>query len=235
MTINTLADAWSGTSPVGRIATPLREQVIDALREAILDYRLVPGQRLVERELIEQLGVSRTTVREALRELNSEGLVSVVPQRGAIVSSPSLTEAEDLYEVRGALECILIDRFIDRASDAQAADLSVAVEGFAAEADRTDDFRRVLDAKDEFYRVLFIGARSAALQQLVEGIQARVRMLRASSIAEAGRAGAAVEELRGVVRAIVDRDRERAKSRYLAHIRNAAVTGLKHLREAEDA
>ena len=75
---------------MGRIAAPLREQVIAALRQAILDFQLKPGQRLVERELIEQLGVSRTTIREALRELTAEGLITVIPQKGAIVSAPSL-------------------------------------------------------------------------------------------------------------------------------------------------
>lgn len=232
MTTNTLADTWTGPSPVGRVAAPLPAQVMEALRAAILDFRLAPGQRLVERELMEQLGVSRTTVREALRELSSEGLVSLVPQRGAIVTAPSLREAEDLYEVRSALETILIEHFIVGATDRQIAELSSAVDGFAAEAARATDFRRVLDAKDGFYRVLFEGAGSAVLQRLIEGVQARVRVLRTSSIAEVGRAGAAVEELRGVVAAVVERDAATARTRYLTHIENAAKTGLLHLREA---
>jgi DNA-binding GntR family transcriptional regulator len=70
---------------VGRIAAPLREQVINGRRTAILDFELQPGQRLVERELIEQTGVSRATIREALRELTAEGLVVMVPQKGAMV------------------------------------------------------------------------------------------------------------------------------------------------------
>lgn len=104
---NSLGDTWA-IRPVGRVAAPLREQVIEALRAAILEFGLTPGQRLVERELIEQLGVSRTTVREALRELTSEGLVTVVPQCGAIVSSPSPSEAEELYEARVALESLVV-------------------------------------------------------------------------------------------------------------------------------
>lgn len=237
MTINTLADTWAGSPPLGRDDAPLREQVMEALRTAILDFRLLPGQRLVERELIEGLGVSRTTIREALRDLASEGLVDVFPQRGAVVSAPSLSEAEDLYDVRGALECILIERFIDRASATQVDELAAAVEGFAAEAargmsDPDQHFRRVLDAKDGFYRVLLVGAGSPTLRQLVEGVQARVRVLRTASISEAGRAGAAAEELRGVVAAIADRDLPTAKARYLTHITNAATSGLQHLRKA---
>ena len=74
---------------VGRVAAPLREQVVDVLRQAILDFRLKPGQRLIERELIEQTGVSRTTIREVLRQLAAEGLVTTIPQKGAIVVVPS--------------------------------------------------------------------------------------------------------------------------------------------------
>ena len=204
-TSNTLADAWTG-NPVGRVAAPLREQVISALRDAILDFRLKPGQRLVERELIEQLGVSRTTVREALRELTSEGLVTVVPQRGAVVSAPSLDEAEDLYEVRAALESLLVERFVERATDEQLAALDAAVDHFEASTNGTDDVRDILDSKDEFYRVLAAGAASQVLQQLIEGLQARVRILRATSISRDGRAAEAAAELRLVSQAALRRD-----------------------------
>jgi len=228
---NTLANAWAG-NPVGRVAAPLREQVIGALREAILDFRLVPGQRLVERELIEQLGVSRTTVREALRELTSEGLVTVVPQRGAVVSAPSLEEAEDLYEVRAVLESILVERFVERATDEQIERLDAAVEHFATATDGTDDIRDILDAKDSFYEVLVEGASSPALQQLVEGLQARVRVLRATSMASAGRAAEAANELRLVAAAARERDARKAADLCAAHVRMAANIALRHLRSS---
>ena len=114
--------------PLGRVAAPLREQVIAALRQAILDFDLKPGQRLVERELIEQLAVSRTTIREAIRELSAEGLVTVVPQKGAIVAAPSLEDAVDLYEVRASLESLVVQRFVERASDDQVERLPAAVD-----------------------------------------------------------------------------------------------------------
>src|SRR4051794_1390771 len=77
---------------VRRVAAPLREQSLDVLRDAILDFRLRPGQRLVERDLIERMGVSRTTVREVLRELAAEGLVMTIPQKGAVVVSTTPDE-----------------------------------------------------------------------------------------------------------------------------------------------
>ncbi|MDF1480012.1 GntR family transcriptional regulator [Leifsonia sp. H3M29-4] len=229
---NSLAESWTA-EPVGRIAAPLREQVITALRQAILDFKLKPGQRLVERELIEQLGVSRTTIREALRELTSEGLVTVVPQKGAVVATPTLDDAIDLYEVRAALESLVVQRFVERASNAQVERLRAAVERFHDATIRTADIRQILAAKDLFYDVLIEGAASAALQQLLEGIQARVQVLRATSLSEDGRTFAAVRELRAVVDAIEARDARLAARLTTEHIRAASKTALLHMRSGE--
>src|SRR3954453_2834497 len=103
---------------VNRVAAPVREQVVDQLRQAIVEMRLKPGQRLVERELIEQTGVSRTTIREVLRQLTAEGLVMTIPQKGAVVMVPSAQEAADLYEVRATLEALAGRRFVRNADDA---------------------------------------------------------------------------------------------------------------------
>lgn len=229
---NSLAESWTA-EPVGRIAAPLREQVISALRQAILDFHLKPGQRLVERELIEQLGVSRTTIREALRELTSEGLVTVVPQKGAVVATPTLDDAIDLYEVRAALESLVVQRFVERATDSQVERLKMAVEQFHDETIRTADIRRILAAKDLYYVVLIEGAASSALQQLLEGIQARVQVLRATSLSEDGRTFAAVRELRAIAEAIAARDATLAARLTAEHIRAAAETALLHMRSGE--
>jgi DNA-binding GntR family transcriptional regulator len=230
---NSLADAW-GTEPVGRTAAPLREQVTGTLRKAILDFQLRPGQRLVERELIERLGVSRTTIREALRELTSEGLVTVIPQKGAVVATPTLEDAIDLYEVRGALESLVVQRFVERASDAQVARLGAAVDRFYDATIRTTDIREILATKDLFYVVLIEGAASSALQQLLEGIQARVQVLRATSLSEQGRSLEAVRELRAIVDAIAERDATLASRLTAEHIRAAANTAIQHMRMNED-
>jgi len=231
---NSLAASWPAT-PVGRSAAPLREQVIAALRQAILDFHLVPGQRLVERELIESLGVSRTTIREALRELASEGLVTVVPQRGAIVSAPSLEDAMDLYEVRASLESLMVQRFVERATDEQVAELGRAVEHFAEVVASGAEVRDILAAKNIFYVVLTAGASTNAVQQLLEAIQARVQALRATSLAEPGRARDVIGELQGIVAAVADRDAGRASQLMAGHIRAAARTALSSLQGGEVA
>jgi len=85
------------TLEVQKLAAPLRQQVLDGLRQAIIDGRLVPGARLIERELTEMMGVSRTVIREALRQLESEGLIAIIPNKGPVVRELTLAEARDLY------------------------------------------------------------------------------------------------------------------------------------------
>jgi DNA-binding GntR family transcriptional regulator len=140
----------------------------------------------------------------------------------------------DLYDVRAALESLLARHFVERAGDDEVDELGRMVEHLAETARATTDIRTILGAKDEFYRVLIAGARSTTLQQLIEAIQARVQVLRATSLSEAGRAEQVVEELNAIVRAIADRDADRAATLTAQHVRNAAVTALHSLRDSEE-
>jgi DNA-binding GntR family transcriptional regulator len=219
---------WSADQ-VGRVAAPLREQVVTLVRDAILGFRLQPGQRLVERELVEQLGISRPTVREVLRQLAVEGLVTVVPQRGAIVTALSPDDAADLYEMRASLEALAVRRFVQRATPEQVAALRAAVDEIERTA-RSAEPQEQLHAKDRFYDVLFTGSGSAPLQQTVAGLQARVRLLRATSLSEPGRPQQAAAELRAVVEAVEAGDAEAAATACTRHIENAARTALARLR-----
>jgi DNA-binding GntR family transcriptional regulator len=232
-TVDTVEDPWVA-EPIGRSAAPLREQVISALRRAIRDFELRPGQRLVERELVESLGVSRTTVREAIRELATEGLVTVVPQKGAIVSSPTLEDATDLYEIRASLESLLVRYFVQRADPAQVGRLARTVDELAARTNASTSIHELLVSKDSFYAVLMEGAKSPALQQLIESIQGRVQVLRATSLSEQGRPLEVVKELRGIVGAVIARDADAASALCADHIRSAARTALAHLRADDE-
>lgn len=229
---------WNAPA-LGRVAAPLREQAAEALRSAIVSLELPPGYRLRERELIERLAVSRTTVREALRELESEGLVTVIPQRGAVVATLSAREAADLYEARVAIEALVVRRFVERAPDPAIAELREAVDEFTALSERGTlrdgggNIREMLAAKDRFYDVLVRGASSPPLQQLLGSLQARVRQLRATSLSQDGRPKQAAQELRELLEAIAARDVDAAERLSSAHVRAAASTGLGALRGAD--
>ncbi|MCE3551418.1 GntR family transcriptional regulator [Pseudonocardia sp. RS11V-5] len=222
--------AWKNAQ-VGRVAAPLRDQVLGIVRQAIMDFELKPGQRLVERELIEHLGVSRSTVREVLGQLSAEGLVTIVPQKGAVVTVPTAEDAADLYEIRASLEALAVRRFVERATEAQRAALRVAFDEYARASE--DGAVSALVAKDELYRVLLDGADSAPIQQLLASAQGRVRAMRATSLSEPGRAREAVEELRLVVEAIEAGKAAQAAKLCAAHVRAAARSGLRRLAEIE--
>ncbi|HEY1825261.1 MAG TPA: GntR family transcriptional regulator [Acidimicrobiales bacterium] len=212
---------------------PIREQAVAALREAINDFRLRPGERLIEREFIEYLGISRTTFREAIRELAAEGLVTVVAQKGARVSAPSLAEALDLYDIRASLESLLVSRFVERATSVEMDALVDSVEAFRLVVEETTDTVALLNSKERFYQVLIAGARSPVLEQQLVSIKARSRVLRATSLSKPGRATATLNELAELARAIVARDEKRAMALCAQHVRNAGEIALAGLRAGE--
>ncbi len=224
------SSVW-GSEPLARVAAPLREQATDRVRAAILDLRLRPGQRLIERELVENLGVSRATIREVIRQLATEGLVTVVPQRGAEVTSLSVSDAADIYEMRAALEALAVRRFVQRAADRDVRALRRAVDAIARAAQDDGGAQDQLAAKDRFYEVLMAGSASGPLQQTLAGLQARVRLLRATSLSVPGRPREAAEELRAVVDAVEVRDADRAAEACVLHIRRAAETATRALGE----
>lgn len=231
MSMNVALTKRSTTDGASRV--PIRERTVDILREAILRSELKPGQRLVEREFIDRLGVSRTTFREALRQLSSEGLVTVIPQRGARVSAPSLKEAEDLYLIRAALESLAVTRFVECASASELRDLREALNRFERVVQRTTDTVEMLDVKEEFYRVLLRGTRSDVLEQTLNGIKARVRSLRSHSLSKPGRANETVSELRAIVNAIAAGDASLAAELCTRHVLTAGETAIARIRETQ--
>lgn len=221
-------------APIGRVAAPLRDQVLDVVRQGILDFRLRPGQRLIERELMEQLSVSRATVREVIARLASEGLVTNIPQRGAIVTVLTEEEAADIYEMRVSLEGLAAHRFIERATPQKVGELRAAFEGYVVAAPSDGDNLDRLRAKDAFYKVLFEGAASQPLTEMLIMLQSRVRLLRWTSLSVPGRAEETVQEMRAIVEAIEAKDAQAATEACARHVRNAAATALARITESPE-
>jgi DNA-binding GntR family transcriptional regulator len=216
---------------IGRVAAPIRDQVLDVIRRGILDFQLRPGQRLIERELIEQLGVSRPTIREVLSRLVAEGLVTVQPQHGAIVAVLSPAEAEDIYEMRVPLEVLVMQRFVKRAKDDEIGALRDALRKIEEVTETGTDMQTRLRVKDDFYQIIFEGARSPTLAQTLQIMQGRIRLLRATSMSMPERPQAALAELKRLLKAIEERDLDKVAKAATAHVRNSATTALSRLAE----
>jgi DNA-binding GntR family transcriptional regulator len=205
---------------VERTPAPIRAQVLDNLRQAILDRHFAPGQRLIERELVELTGVSRTSIREALRELAAEGLVQTIPNRGTVVATLSAEEARQIYQVRSVLEGLAGKLFVENASPAQRRALAkqlTTIERLAAKD------ASILEAKDRFYEILFAGGGNLALHQTAASLHARVRALRSLSLSLPGRARKSVGELRDIIDAVDNDDAEKAARACRRHVANAGA------------
>lgn len=210
---------------VAAVAAPLRMQLVDTLRRAILGFRFKPGERLVEREICELTGVSRTSLREALRQLESEGLVTIIPNRGSIVSIIDEAEARQIYELRALLEGFASRKFAERATNQQAHELQKALASFrdAVACERPHD---LLAAKSDFYDLLMTGSGNMALEASLRNLHSRVNLLRATSMAQPGRTKKSISELEEIVDAIVARDPDRASRAAHRHVENAAKVVL---------
>jgi DNA-binding GntR family transcriptional regulator len=214
---------------VARVAAPLRQSVTESIRNAIAIDRFHAGERLPERELCEMTGVSRTLVREALRQLESEGLIRVLPHRGPIVAGLTPEEAEGIYQVRRELEGLASQMFAQHADAAQRAALREAFRQLKS-AFQSDDPIVRLTAKNEFYQCLVDGSGNEALGQSLRLLNARVTVLRATSLKAPGRAKESLKELGDLVEALMRQDSKAARRAATEHVNKAAAVAIRLLR-----
>jgi GntR family transcriptional regulator, trigonelline degradation regulator len=210
---------------IAAVSAPVRLQVVQALRKAILQGRFVPGDRLVEKDLCELTGVSRTSIREAFRQLESEGIIDNIPNRGPVVATLSRAQAKEVYEVRQALEALAAKLFALNATEKQVEELGKATETLAS-AYRSGDVNEILSAKDVFYGVLYSGCGNAVAPQMLTILNARINLLRRVSLSASGRLEKSLREMRRLMAAIRKRDGDAAWSAASDHVQNAAEAAL---------
>jgi DNA-binding GntR family transcriptional regulator len=217
---------------VEKIAATLRHGVTESIRYAIALGRFKGGQRLPERELCEMTGVSRTLVREALRQLESEGLITVVPHRGPFVTKLTAAQAEGIYQVRIELEGLACQLFAERATEEQRAALGKAFAKLKGAFRQPDTLAR-LNAKNHFYDCLVEGSGNEALGTSLRMLNARVMLLRATSLRAPGRSSDSLAELADLMDALLARDAKRARKAAANHVRNAAEAAIALLKTDE--
>lgn len=201
---------------------PLRSQVAQIIREAIVNLEFEPGSVLIERELCEMTQTSRASVREALRQLEAEGLVEARNGRGIMVRAVSADEARDLYEVRAELEGLAGRLFAERASADEVAELHQALKELVSAGRGSGEARAILDAQSRFYAILFQGAGNQFLDETVQGIQWRVAQLRAVTLGVPGRIDASIDEFVQIVDRIDAGDLEGVREATRRHVMAAA-------------
>lgn len=219
---------------VERSAKTLRELTLDKMRDAIVSLRFRPGDRLVERDLCELLGVSRTVVREVLRHLEAEGFVQTQGHRGPVVAKATPDEARQIYDIRGMLEGAAARACAEAGTietierlDGALTRIRKAYTGKAPVA--------VVSAATDFYAALFEGAGMTVAWAIVCSLNSRINHLRALTIATPGRDAEGPAQMARIVEAIRHGDGEAAAQACQKHIARASALAQGLLAETTGA
>jgi DNA-binding GntR family transcriptional regulator len=211
----------------------LQEFAYAALRQAIVSHELTAGQRLVEAELAEKLGISRSPVREALRRLQQDGLVQLRPREGVYVSSVTVDEVDDVFRIRAALESTAAALAAERATEDQLSEMEALVASMN-EAVQSGDPDSAIAYSDAFHRAITLAARVPRLAYMFDQIYTHVFHFRSITLRTPGRAYDAAEDHIQLMEALRRRDPEEARTIMERHIDDARVTLLQILETAEE-
>jgi len=212
---------------------PLREIVFETLREAIIQGRLEPGERLMEIQLAEEMGVSRTPVREAIRKLELEGFVVMVPRKGAYVAGISVKDIVDVFEVRAALEALAAGLAAERATTEELEEMERAVL-LNYEVSSGHNLDTLVERDISFHDLIYRASRNQRLVQIVTHLKEQIQRFRTTSLALPGRGRHAVEEHKNIVEAISSRNVELAGNLAREHIETAEQLFLTAMGEVKE-
>lgn len=210
----------------------LYQSVFEALERAILNGTLKSGESLAENKLSEQLGVSRTPVREALRQLELEGLVRSVPNKGAVVIGVTRQDIEDCYLIRMRVEDLAVRRAAENILPEELEQLSELLSLQKLYAERLN-FEKLSELDGAFHEQIYHASRSRQLEHLLTGLHHYVRHARSVSFKQSGRALKALEEHRDILKALTEHDPEAAAGFMVEHIANARDNLIAHLKSGE--
>lgn len=210
---------------VDRSQRTLRELTLEKVRDAIFNQYFRPGQRLVERTLCDELGVSRTVVREVLRHLETEGLVQSIPQQGPIVAVIDADTTRQIYELRAMLEGHAAAACALRRDDADVASMRATLRKIEA-AFAAGELQAVMERTADFYSTLFQAAGDTVAWGVVNSLNARINRLRRITIASRERGAAAPREMHRLLLAIEQRDAPAAQAAAQAHVSNAQAIAM---------
>ncbi len=208
---------------------PLRDVVFNTLRQGILKGELEPGERLMEVALAERLGVSRTPIREAIRKLELEGLVIMIPRKGAEVASISEKSMRDVLEVRRALEEVAVELACKRITPEQMEDLKRAYRVFASSID-SKDLISIAQKDEAFHEAIYHATQNQKLEQMINNLREQMYRYRLEYIKDKDKRHILVEEHKQIMDALESHDVEAAKQAIRTHIDNQQSTVLKNLK-----
>ena len=208
---------------------PLRAVVFNTLRQAILTGDLKPGERLMEIHLANKLGVSRTPIREAIRKLELEGLVTMIPRRGAEVAQITEKSMNDVLEVRRSMDALCVELACERISEEELQELDGACDAFA-EAVKTKDIRRIAQADVALHDIIVQATGNRRLVQLINNLSEQMYRYRFEYLKDISRHQSLIQEHRMIYEGIRERNKEVASSAAKLHIDNQEKAIIQQIR-----
>lgn len=196
---------------------PLREIVFEYLRQSIVEGKLEPGKRLMEIQMAEQLGVSRTPIREAIRKLELEGLVVMVPRKGAYVADISIKDVLQVLEIRVALEGLAASLAAERMSDEEIEELARICEEFE-NCYKNGDIDGMIQKDVDFHDCIFNATGNSKLNQISQSLREQVYRFRVRYISRYNKAKDLIDEHTAIFNAIKNRDPKAAYKCGTEHI-----------------
>lgn len=207
---------------------PLREKIADKIRSDIIKGVYKNGERLVEPKLAKNLGISRTPIREALRQLESEGFIEIVPRRGAIVKELTIKDIDDLYAIKANLEGLAARQAVLNLTEEQIESLININKKFRHIAEKnpnvTDEY---LKDNIDFHNIFISASDNDKLVDILDGLSKNFQRLKSMLVSDAGRAAMAVVEHKKIIDAFVSKDPDLAES----SVRNHIISGWEYLKE----
>lgn len=208
---------------------PLRDVVFNTLRHAILKGELEPGERLMEIALAQKLGVSRTPIREAIRKLELEGLVVMVPRKGAEVADITEKDLRDVLEVRKALEELSIELAMRNMTEKNFGELEAANETFAKNLEG-DDLIKIAESDVAFHEIIYMATGNNRLIQMINNLREQMYRYRLEYIKDKSSHERLVAEHKRIMAAMKSGDISEAKAAIRLHVENQEENILKSIK-----
>jgi len=187
----------------------LREKILETIREAILRGTLKAGEKVAEPELAERFGISRTPIREAFRQLESEGYLTVIPRKGAVVTSLSERDVEEFYAIKSILEGYAARIAATRLTDKEVERLE-AINDRLGQLAHDGDVKTFFRVHNEFHELFIKAAGNIKLADLIGQLMMKFNRLRMASLSLPGRMEISVQEHRKIIQAFREQDGEKA-------------------------
>ena len=211
---------------------PLRDVIFDTLREAIIVGELKPGQRLMEVQVAEKMGVSRTPVREAIRKLELEGLVEMLPRKGAHVAELSVKDIMDVLEVRATLDGLATSLSATRITDDEKKELRHLLDQFINYVEK-ENLQGAIKKDVEFHDVIYRSSRNDKLIQISNNLREQIQRFRIVYIKDYSSSRELIREHTEIYEAIIAGNPETAMEAARRHIKNQEETIIRSLKRNE--